>query len=196
MKLFNKKDKIEQFWDWFSDHSAELLEIKNGQEKVFVELAKIFQTFSKGAIFTFGPVVDDKKEFIVSAGGIKSVIPVVQEIISKAPEMKDWKIIAFRPKFKELSTITIGDKKIRPDQVYFKVVDIDNHQIDIKVYVKDFDVNDQNVLGCVFIIIDSAIGEYNTMTKLRQINFEPLPDRHQGLKIQNITELSDVINKL
>jgi hypothetical protein len=71
--------------------------------------------------FEFGPIAE-KREFVISAAGIKDAFPVVA-LARAAPPLARRHIIRFRPRRDPTYTIQVGDDGIDPKDVQFSLVD-------------------------------------------------------------------------
>ena len=61
----------QEFWDWFVQHQLELFDFEVDRERIFDQLASQLQKVDPNLTFEFGPK-EVQREFVVSAGGIKS----------------------------------------------------------------------------------------------------------------------------
>src|SRR5260370_5887295 len=61
----------QEFWKWFSEHEGELFDFEADQERTFDRLASQLKKIDSNLTFEFGPKRDAKREFVISAGGIK-----------------------------------------------------------------------------------------------------------------------------
>src|SRR5215813_3394054 len=109
-----------RFWKWFQRRSERLFGFERDQDVMFEELTKELNRVNEGLTFEFGPVERGRREFIVSADGIKSVFPAVQKLVAAAPQMAEWEIIAFRPPKSLDYRIEIGELSIGVDDVWFR----------------------------------------------------------------------------
>jgi hypothetical protein len=97
MGLFDKESREERFWQWFQKRADQLFDFESGQQRVFDELASALNRVEKGLTFEFGPKESGKREFIVSADGIRDRFEAVRRLVSAAPLMPQWVVIPFRP---------------------------------------------------------------------------------------------------
>ena len=66
----------DEFWKWFAKHEAELYDFEVDRKKVFDQLAVELSKINSDLTFEFGPK-NPKRDFVISAGGIKSAFPAV-----------------------------------------------------------------------------------------------------------------------
>src|SRR5688500_13624428 len=86
------------FWKWFAKRSDAYFSFEENQEILFDELNQALAKVHPDLCFEFGPVENGKRDFVISAGGIREAFPAVTSLYRAAPELKQWKLIAFRPR--------------------------------------------------------------------------------------------------
>jgi len=91
-------DYGEQFWKWFNENEGELFDFEVDKERIFDRLASQLRKVDPNLTFEFGPKQAGKREFIVSAGGVKRAFAAVTSLIAKAPNLNRWRITGFRPR--------------------------------------------------------------------------------------------------
>lgn len=97
MRLFSKPTKEQRFWSWFARNTDRLFQFEADQEAIFDDLGAALEKVHPGLTFEFGPVREGKREFIVSADGIRELFPAVRALVAAAPVLSRWAIIPFRP---------------------------------------------------------------------------------------------------
>ena len=86
------------FWSWFEKNEKRLFTFETDRDRVFNELAGKLKQVHESVTFEFGPVEDGKREFVISADGIKDAFPAVEKLYALAPKLPRWKFIKFRPR--------------------------------------------------------------------------------------------------
>lgn len=80
------KDSQQTFWQWFDTHQDELLDFELDQERIFDELSEQLIRVHPKLTFEFGPKTD-RREFVISAGGIREGFPAVTSLVAAAPKL-------------------------------------------------------------------------------------------------------------
>lgn len=194
---FYKKSKEEKFWDWFEKNQEtyyseiENLEIR---EKIFNELTKNLNKVNEDLVFEFGGIDENNvREFIISAEGIKELFPVVEKLIEKAPELKNWKFNAFRQRVSgDYVKIKYDDFEIGYSDIYYRSEN-DNGKLGIELNIKNYDGKGQTK-NAVFILLDSLLGEYDVATKIGWIDWVRF-DENEIKNLKPIIELRNEIDK-
>jgi hypothetical protein len=190
-KIFGHS-KEKKFWRWFVEHSEELFNFENDQERVFNELSAQLKKIDENLTFEFGPIQNDKREFIVSADGIRSSFPVVQKLVGIAPKIDRWCIIPFRPPKGLMKSIRFNDYVLMREDVWFKP-EKDGDRIGLVIHIRNLsEKNETQAKQAVFIMLDSALGEYNVETMVGFIEFMRLLDRPEALGLLELEKINSV----
>src|SRR5258708_6440308 len=83
------------FWAWFQKNEALLFDFEKDQEKVFDSLAAALHKVHPSLTFEFAPRQGGRREFVISADGIKDAFPKVESLYTSAPRIPRWQFIKF-----------------------------------------------------------------------------------------------------
>lgn len=93
-RLFQKKNTAQTFWNWFSKNKEIYFYLEKNLEALFSKLKTELEKIHPDLVFEFSPLLQDgTREFVISADGIKSISPVVIDLVKQAPKLKNWKIV-------------------------------------------------------------------------------------------------------
>ena len=105
-----------EFWKWFQDHEKELYDFEKDQQRVFGQLNGALAKVDADLTFEFGPKEQDgKREFVISAGGIRSAFPKVEALWLAAPKLERWVVIKFRPRRSTIAATTLVSPRRSPN---------------------------------------------------------------------------------
>jgi hypothetical protein len=172
----------EKFWHWFVQHEVELFgfdpdrEIE--REKLFDELASALQEVDPNLAFEFGPK-GTKREFVISAAGIKEVFPAVAALVAAAPPLSRWKVTAFRPRRDPVNVIQFRGKQVDPKDVCFSLLD-NGKMAGIHLFVPGFREDDVDLKQIGYLLLDEALGEYDVEWRVGLIRMLPPEIRTEG----------------
>jgi hypothetical protein len=189
--------KYEKFWKWFQKHEDKIFHFDRNQGSVFKELASQLGRVHSELVFEFSGIKEGRREFTVSAGGIRSAFPEVTELVREAPNLPRWHIIAFRQR-QDAPTIKCGDKALEREAVFFDYASAGD-KIDITVFVPGLgngsadDMIGLKTIG--YLLLDAAIGEYDVETKLAGIEFVDA-SAFPGRRRRPLQELPPVVDTL
>jgi hypothetical protein len=155
---------VEQdFWKWFILHEAELFNFEADQERIFGQLAAELRKIDPDLVFEFGPK-DAKREFVVSAGGIRRAFSSVSALVAAAPRLERWEIVAFRPR-RPAFVIALGAKRIDPHDVQASLLH-DGRNVGILLFIPGFNEDDADWKQLGYLMLDNALGEYDVESRV------------------------------
>ena len=99
------------FWDWFQANDERLYNFERDQEPTFDLLQTELQKVDKNLTFEFGPVENGRREFIISAGGIREAFPKVESLYATAPVLSRWEVVKYRPRHEPMD-IALVDLRV------------------------------------------------------------------------------------
>jgi hypothetical protein len=166
------------FWKWFSANEAQLFSWESDRDAVFSRLGAAMEKVHTDLTFEFGPIAEGKREFVVSAGGIKAAFPAVEALYRSAPTLKRWKWVKFRPRREPLNDIEFGGKSIQPKDVHFLLAR-DDPKVGIVLFFNGYNEAEKNVFGQIgYLFLDEALGEYAVEMKVGFIEFQARDSKH------------------
>ena len=93
----------QEFWNWFSQHEGELFNFEADRERIFDQLAAELQKVDPNLTFEFGPS-QPRREFVISAGGVRLAFQAVSALVSAAPPLNDGGLRLF---VRDVRTLTL-----------------------------------------------------------------------------------------
>jgi hypothetical protein len=182
-----------EFWKWFRDHEGELLDFESARERVFDELAVQLRNVDPDLTFEFGPK-RKRREFIVSAGGIKNAFPMVSALVAAAPNLECWRVIAFRPRRDPLNVVEFRGKSVDPKDVQFSLLD-DGKRAGIYLFIPGFTKDDSDLKQIGYLLLDDALGEYDVECRVALIEmFSPeTPTDGDRYQLSELPRLFDTL---
>lgn len=190
--LSNDKNAGKRFWQWFLKNEDKIFNFETNQEKIFDELIKELHKVNKNLTFEIGPVENKKREFVISADGIKLAFSSVFSLKEVQPKnITKFKVTYFRPRRDILNSITINDLTLSPDDIFIDL-NVYDEQIEITLFIENY-TDDQRdfYLGHVFILLDEALGEYDVETKVGFIDLQPLTKSNAVISFNDLAKHFD-----
>jgi hypothetical protein len=186
---------ISEFWAWFDAYRSGIDggTIPQVEEQHLEEIVERLGGIESGLAVELSVREDGVKELTISADGVRDNFAVVEQIVSQAPWMEGWAIIAFRQPIKADFSLQCGDLELNPSELYFHPIEEDG-ALDIIVYGQRFGEQDENELSYYgLIMIDNLIGEYDCVTQVRHYDFQELPDEQETEGLVPLSELPSFI---
>lgn len=160
------------FWKWFVANEARLFNFESDQEAIFDAVGRELNRVNSDLTFEFGPVNNGKREFVISAGGIKAAFPAVEALYSKAPALPRWIWIKFRPRRFPINDLDYAGKKVSADDVRYLLAK-DGDKVGIVLFIDGYNDAEKGTYGQLgYLFLDEALGEYAVETQVGFIEFQ------------------------
>jgi hypothetical protein len=193
--LFKRETAEQRFWRWFQTVSDDFfLMSEENQEELFDLFHKHLQKVHKELVFEFSSNQDSdgKREIVFSADGLRELIPFVLKLVNTAPNLKLWKITAFRQRMEGME-ISYNGYRLSEDNIFFSYqFTSEKNFIHVQIYVEDYE---EDMTGALFLLLDSCLGEYEVMTKLGNIHFSDIKERDME-EIYPLSKLYDLVKEV
>ena len=162
----------EKFWKWFVKNQDMLFEFEKDQENIFDRLAAEMKKVHPELTFEFSPVLKTgKREFVISAAGIKDAFPAIEALYDSAPNLPKWIFIKFRPRRKPLNDLNFGGKSIKASEVRYKMFN-DQEKVGLIIFLDGYNDAKKDTYGNIgYLFLDEALGEYDIEMKVGFIEF-------------------------
>ncbi|WP_193369298.1 hypothetical protein [Pelagibius marinus] len=164
--------KEKRFWNWFQKNEDRLFDVVTAGETICNDLQRRMAKVDPYLTFLFGPVRDDgKREFIISADGIKRSFPAVEALHDAAPELPRWVWIKYRPRLGMSDHMVLEGREYSSNDVTYKMYE-DDGKVGLEIFMKGLTEEDRKFhqeIGMLFL--DHALGEYDVETRVGFIEF-------------------------
>lgn len=159
----------DQFWRWFSDNENTLNGFEDDVESVFDAITQELVKVDENVTFEIStPDASGKRQFVLTAGGLSSSFPAVEQLVDSAPQLERWTFIKYRQRADKLLNIEFGSLQINPDNVHYVVVKDQNPaKAGILLFFADYVEKQHDEFANVgYLILDQALGEYTVETRV------------------------------
>lgn len=161
----------EAFWTWFVSNEQRLFDFEADQEQIFHELSGKMKKVNPDLTFEFGPIQDGKREFVISAGGIRTAFPAVEALYEKAPALPRWVWVKFRPRRLPLNDLTYEGKETKADEVNYLLAE-DADKVGVVLFFEGYNDEEEKTFAQIgYLFLDEALGEYAVETHVGFIEF-------------------------
>ena len=183
----------EAFWKWFQSNETSLFDFENDRERIFDRLGTEMHKVNPNLTFEFGPKENNRREFVISADGIREAFPAVEALYAAAPSLPRWKFIKFRPRRKP-SDISYGGVSVRAATVSVQMKP-NGKKADITVFIPGYTQAAYNTYAAItFLFLDEALGEYDVETRVGQVNVQsPLKNPAQTYTLEDLPRAFDAL---
>lgn len=194
----NKHRAVETFWRWFINNQDRFSSIPSNRLLLELILAKLKEV-DDGLFFEMS--VDlNPKEFIITASGDTSLFGLVDEIVSQAPKLNDWKFIALKPPKGFSFRSNFRGILFDPQKMWFMPLKKrdDPNFLGLKIGYEDgcnF-AEKQIVRDGTFLVLDTGLGERVAATNIQYLEIDELPPNPVASGYGKVTELERYLSGL
>jgi hypothetical protein len=180
LRFFRRKIRSPSFWDWLAANTVRIQqELKEDPQGASKEIRRAFKQFYPDLVWESSPAESGPWLFCVSADGDRKLFPQVEQAVKAAPMLSEWKVIAFRPRGSLDAEIEMGGRKLGYEDIWCSV-DAGTEGVDAKLWIRGLNPDsDEALSSAALILLDNAIGEYDAVMKINQLDRGPLLDNPQ-----------------
>jgi hypothetical protein len=171
-----------EFWNWFSLNNSKylfLIEVDPiEKEKLLDEFQQTLHEYCEELHFEIGTSERDQ-EVIITAEGKREYFDLVEELVSHAPQLKDWVFIALKQASGFKHTIEYMGVKYDPSQLWFLPLESKKNPGDLGIRVGhqmfDFEQHD-TILWATYLLIHKCLGEKSSTFDIQHVEVDSLPE--------------------
>lgn len=179
------------FWIWFQKNEAMLFDFDKNSEIVFDRLTAEMHKINSSLTFEFGPKHNGKREFVISADGVRDAFPSVEKLYAAAPPLKKWRLTKFRPRREPLD---INFQGISVEAASVAVlIEPDGSKAALTVLFPAYTkAKHDSFAGLAFLLLDQALGEFDVETRVGFVGVAAPSERYaQATSLKNLPEAFD-----
>jgi hypothetical protein len=198
------KQAAEQFWKWFSGNNSKFLfatEVDAAErDRMMAEFGNELHKYHPNLYFLLGGHPDHKDvELIITAEGISEYFPFVEELVSMAPAINGWRVIAFKPPLGKGLSVEIGGRTFDPGKTIF--IPLRNEEapqgVGLRICYPDYEEHKKNLfLQGTYIMLDTLLGERSTTLDIDYLEVDRTPPdiaQHPFMHLEDIKEHIDKV---
>jgi hypothetical protein len=174
--LFRKKPAAGTFWSWLGANTTRIQAgLQRDPQAIAGEVGQQFRQFYPDLVWEVSPAQSGPWLFCVSANGNRKLFPHVLQAVRDAPDVPGWKVQPFRPRGSLTAEIDMGGHKLGYDDIWCSVQPAGDG-VQVTLWVRGLTPKLDPVLSpAVLILLDNAVGEYDAVVKIAELNRGPLP---------------------
>ena len=173
-----KKISNEDFWNWFEKNADQFFEVIKSQKSIsrdFIESVSMQLNKLRNGFFILSGMYDDHTaELIITADGNVTAIPFIEELVTSAPALLNWRFTALKPPTdREDFEVAFSQASLSAENLFFtynahaKYPDL----IDIDVVHADIiDATKRLYTQGIFIFLENYIGEMECIDLIDSID--------------------------
>jgi len=172
LPTFAKADPYSDFWKWFQSNEEMIYYFEKDQERIFDQLAVALAKVNPDLTFEFSLTQqNNKREFVISAGGIKSSFHSVEALFNAAPDLENWSLIKYRQRRSPLNDLEIFGVTAKAQDVFYNLYK-DGNKLGVILFFDNYTEAERSAYAHLgFLFLDESLGEFDVATKLGFIEF-------------------------
>jgi hypothetical protein len=193
-----KNSTIAGFWNWFSQNADQIRTAgaEHVRDGIAPELGERLKECHPRLVWEIA-ADSDVWELCISADGDRDAFPAVKEVVEAAPTIPGWAIRAFRQRGKLDVSLEFAGHKLTYDDIWF-TADRVGKGLSVTLWIKGLTKEtDQILRQAALILLDNALGEYDAVVHIAELNRGPLPknpETRPGLHpLSQLPEMVDFI---
>ena len=176
MGLFKKRRGAGDFWNWLAANTSR---IQGGGRDALPdfsdEISAAFERSFPDLTWEVTPQESGPWEFCVSAEGNRELFDQVQSVVGEAPSVTGWNIVAFRQRGSLDAEIEMNSQKLGYPDIWCQV-EPEGRNARVKLLIRGLTLESaETLLGAALILLDNAVGEYDSIMRISDLDNGPLP---------------------
>lgn len=168
---FSKTTREQDFWTWFQQNETMLFYFEKDQERIFDELSGQLAKVDSNLSFEFSSIIDGRREFIISASGIRESFPKVESLFAVAPKLPRWIFIKFRPRHEPMGLSYLG-LNVDAESISYTLIR-NGSKGDVVLYLPGYSqAQDVKYRSLAYLFLDQALGEFDVETRVAGIDVQ------------------------
>lgn len=169
---------ITSFWAWFREHGERLRAMRSADDPFWdVALARL-KELDPGLWFEMSDIIDDVREFVITAEGDIELFPLVDAIVAAAPDLSGWKWVATKPAMGFDFVTEYDGLRLEPMSMWFLPLELpsDPAALGLRIGIPRLRPSQQREAdNGVLVILDTALGERQAAEAIKFVEVASLP---------------------
>jgi len=188
--------RIQAFWQWFVGHQSEFKVLSKPEEPFWDIALEQIKKVDERLWIELSAVSDPVRELIVTAQGHVESFSVAEELVSSAPRIEGWDLVALKPPMGFEFTTCYEGTLYEPGRMWFLPLDNPSRPQDfgMRVGIEGLVSTDRtDAHNAVLVILDTGLGERSAALDIQYTEVSDLPTNPEALGYIELPELPDYI---
>jgi len=182
----------QQFWEWFQDHEERLFHFEVFREELLPELNRRLKMVHPALCFGIGPPSEGRREFTVSANGIREGFPAVHALADAHPPLPRWEVVKFRQRIGPLPYLDFEGLRLHSDELRFALCR-EGPRVGMVVFMAGHE--EQQRQHAAFILLDHTLGELDMEMRVGAIRWLPW-ENAEDYPTCGLAELPEIVDQV
>ena len=190
------KTSEEKFWSWFIDNKNKIekfIDSGHGNYSIYNKLTDKIQEYNSILFPELTKTEDDKYVLIITPDGMKEGVEPTKKLAQESPLIENWIVVKFRQPADEIALNFKGLEYPSSDIEIFPEIDYDREVVNIEMFIRNMHKDEATYQSLAFLYFDHILGEFNTITKVGDINFYHLDETKQVEDSITLLQLRNLI---
>lgn len=197
--MFNlrRKDKEAIFWEWFVKNKIRIENFLDSDLSDYTEYKKLTQKLKSYNSILFPELTkteNDEYVLIITPDGAEEGIEPTKKLFSHCPQIEKWIVKKYRQPCDEIGLSFNGIEYPSSDIEILPEFE-DESKVDLKIFVRHLNKDEKRYKSLAWLYLDHILGEYNSITKIRYVDFYHLNENKSVLGGISLLELRKLIEQ-
>ena len=188
-------DKVQIFWQWFTDHNEQLVMLNDLEEKVREQLLNALQyqltKYCAGLAFEMGEPGANGRALTFTAEGDTDLFRYVVELVDNAPDLDWWQFVAFKQPLGTELKVRFDRYLFDTRKMYFQQLECEEEpdMLGLRIAVEGSKPEDEDFQVGVYVTLEALIGEFDCATLIGYMETVPMPEEPFKSGFQKLDDL-------
>lgn len=188
---------VDEFWNSFCGYKDLLMDIDSAKEEdaesLLQRLDKDLKEYSEGVDFILGDLTEKGRTLTFTSEGDTDYFEPIIRLVEGSPVLDFWDIVAFKPAKGVNVSASFGNYRLNSKNMWFIPLENESEpeRMGLRVALKEFNQEDEDLLIAVYSLIEQMLGEYDTATFVGYLELCPLPSETEKEDFIPLSELGN-----
>jgi len=170
------------FWIWFKDNQELFLNLDNIDDDIrdsnLDKLLNELHRYSNSLFFLIGNHPNGQNEIIITAEGNPDMFCMVERLVSAAPVIENWVVLAFKQPANEHFVTKYNGLELDPNEIWFEPLQSAKNSSDLglRLYLAEYDeIRHDDYINSLYCVLENALGELSLAKDIAYIDVFKLP---------------------
>lgn len=194
---FLKSNKEKKFWKWFVNNKSKIelfMDSDFSDYTIYNQLTKKIKSYNSILFPELTKTEDNKYVLIITPDGVEKGIEPTKKLYNNQPKIENWIVKKYRQPCDEIGLNFNGVEYPLSDiEIIPKFEDKD--KVDLSIFVRNLNKDEKGYKNLAYLYLDHILGEFNSIMKIRYVDFYHLDEDKSVKGGVNILELRKLIEK-